>query len=79
MSSNFYISDEEIEKIFCTELVKYGVKYEKAVISAKILASAQADELLSSEEIKIVKEACEHWFLQNSRYKKLKALVNNLV
>ncbi|MEJ6485984.1 hypothetical protein N0Y54_32755, partial [Nostoc punctiforme UO1] len=75
MSSNFYISDEEIEKIFCTELVKYGVKYEKAVIAAKILASGQPDDFLSSEERKIVKQACEKWFLQNSRYKKLKALV----
>ena len=79
MPSNFFISDKETEKIFCTELVKYGVEYEKAVLTAKILASGKPDELLSPEEIRIVKEACEKWFVQNNRYKKLKFFENNSV
>lgn len=79
MSSSFFTPDEEREKIFCTELVKHGVSYEKAVLTAKILVSGKPDELLSLEERKIVKEACEKWFVQKNRYKKLKALVNNLV
>lgn len=37
MPSNFFTPVEEREKIFCTELVKRGVSYQKAVIAAKIL------------------------------------------
>ncbi|MBD2534748.1 hypothetical protein H6G97_36900 [Nostoc flagelliforme FACHB-838] len=69
-SSNFFTPVEEREKIFCTELVQCGVSYEKAVLATKILASGQADELLSSSEIKVVKDACEKWFVQNKPYKR---------
>ncbi|MEH2083802.1 MAG: hypothetical protein V7K89_28690 [Nostoc sp.] len=69
MPSNFFTPVEEREKIFCTELVQSGVLYEKAVTAAKILASGQPDELLSSEERKAVKEAYEKWFVQNKPYK----------
>ncbi|MBN3870764.1 MAG: hypothetical protein HWQ23_10960 [Nostoc sp. JL33] len=65
-------------KIFCTELVKYGVEYEKAVIVAKIIASGQGDELLSPSEIKIVEDACKSWSEQNQRFKPLKAVVNQI-
>jgi hypothetical protein len=79
MPSSFFTPDEEREKIFCTELVKYGVKYEKAVIAARILASGLPDELLSPEEIKTVKDTCSKWSVEKKRYKRLKALINNLV
>ncbi|MDZ8033153.1 MAG: hypothetical protein RMY64_22725 [Nostoc sp. DedQUE08] len=69
MPSNFFTPVEEREKIFCTELVQCGVLYEKAVTAAKILASGQPDELLSSEDRKVVKDACEKWFVQNKPYK----------
>ncbi|WP_341530275.1 hypothetical protein WKK05_13875 [Nostoc sp. UHCC 0302] len=78
MSSNYSTSIEEREKIFCTELVKYGVEYHKAVIAAKIIASGQGDELLTSEEIKIVQDACQKWSQENQRYKRLKALINEV-
>ncbi|WP_193200507.1 hypothetical protein [Nostoc sp. MG11] len=78
MPSNYFISVQEREKIFCTELVKYGVEYEKAVIAAKIVASGQGDEHLSPSEIEIVKDACKKWSEQNQRLKRLKAVVNQI-
>ncbi|MEH2277309.1 MAG: hypothetical protein V7K40_21605 [Nostoc sp.] len=59
MPSNFFTPVEEREKIFCTELVKRSMSYQKAVIAAKILASGHSDELLSSSERKILKDACQ--------------------
>ncbi|MBD2532331.1 hypothetical protein H6G97_23225 [Nostoc flagelliforme FACHB-838] len=78
MPSNYFTSIEEREKIFCTELVKYGVEYEEAVIAAKIIASGQGDEFLSPSEIKIVEDACKKWSEQNQRLKRLKAIVNQI-
>ena len=78
MPSNYFTSIEEREKIFCTEMVKYGVEYEEAVIAAKIIASGQGDELLSLLEIKIVEDACKKWSEQNQRLKRLKAVVNQI-
>ncbi|MCC5600553.1 hypothetical protein [Nostoc favosum] len=78
MPSSYFTSIEEREKIFCTELVKYGVEYEKAVIAAKIIASGQGDEHLSPSEIEIVKDACKKWSEQNQRLKRLKAVVNQI-
>ncbi|MDZ8185481.1 MAG: hypothetical protein RMX96_11575 [Nostoc sp. ChiSLP02] len=77
MQSNF-LSVEEKEKIFCTELVKYGVKYKKARKAAKILASGLPDELLSAEEILIVKEACKEWSVNHRRYEHLKSLIEEI-
>ncbi|MEJ6486234.1 hypothetical protein N0Y54_34085 [Nostoc punctiforme UO1] len=78
MPSNYFISVQEREKIFCTDLVKSGVEYEKAVIAAKIIASGQGDEHLSPSEIEIVKDACKKWSEQNQRFKRLKAVVNQI-
>lgn len=78
MPSNYFTSIEEREKIFCTELVKYGVEYEEAVIAAKIIASGQEDEFLSPSEIKIVKNACKKWSEQNQRFKRLQTAVNQI-
>lgn len=65
---------EEKETIFHTELVKYGVEYEKARKAAQILASSKPDELLAEEEIQIVKEACNEWSKQHRLYQRLKSL-----
>ncbi|MEH2179010.1 hypothetical protein [Nostoc sp.] len=70
MPSNFFTPVEEREKIFYTELVQCGVLHEKAFTAAKILASGQPDELLSFEERKVVKDACEKWFVKNKLYKR---------
>lgn len=78
MQSQFFISVKEKEKIFCTELVKHGVKYETAIKAVKILASGQPDEVLTDDDIKIVKEACEKWFFQKKRTKRLQCLVQDL-
>ncbi|ACC81687.1 hypothetical protein [Nostoc punctiforme] len=78
MASNYFTPIEEREKIFCTELVKYGVKYEKAVIAARILASGRADDFLSPSEIEIAKDACQKWSVQNKRLKRLKATINKI-
>ncbi|BAZ53314.1 hypothetical protein NIES4103_59880 [Nostoc sp. NIES-4103] len=78
MQSKFFISVKEKEKIFCTELVKYGVKYETAVKTARILASGQPDEVLTADELKIVKEACETWSVQKKRINRLKSLLKDL-
>ncbi|WP_445633668.1 CopG family transcriptional regulator [Nostoc sp. DSM 114161] len=78
MRSQFYISVEEKEKIFCTELIRYGVPYEKARKAAQILASGQPDELLTPEEILIVKDACKIWSKQHKRYQRLQSIMQEL-
>lgn len=78
MQSKFFVSVKEKEKIFCTELVKHGVKYETAIKAARILASGQPDEVLTDDEILIVKEACEKWSVQKKRTKRLKSLLKDL-
>ncbi|MBD2247761.1 hypothetical protein [Nostoc sp. FACHB-888] len=69
MLSSFFTLAEEREKIFRNELIQYGVSSKKAVIAAKIIASGQSDELLSQEEIRIVKDARQKWSVRNKRYK----------
>jgi hypothetical protein len=71
MQHNFLISAEEKEKIFHTELVKYGVEYEQAQKAAQILACSQADELLSQQDRQTVTQACNKWSAQRKRYKRI--------
>ncbi|MDZ8187395.1 MAG: hypothetical protein RMX96_21430 [Nostoc sp. ChiSLP02] len=71
------MSGQEKEKIFHTELVKYGVKYEKAQKAAQLLASGKPDELLTQQERQIVLEACYEWSKQRKRYKHLKSLLDS--
>ncbi|PMB22870.1 hypothetical protein CEN45_11550 [Fischerella thermalis CCMEE 5198] len=52
---------KEIEEFFHTQLVKYGVDYQKAAQVARILASGKPDELLSEKEIQIAEEVCREW------------------
>ncbi|MBE9001593.1 hypothetical protein IQ274_26130 [Nostoc sp. LEGE 12447] len=71
MQHNFLISAEEKEKIFHTELVKYGVEYEQARKAAQILACSQADELLSQQDRLTVTQACNKWSTQRKLYKRI--------
>ncbi|MEA5507292.1 hypothetical protein VB735_30205 [Halotia wernerae UHCC 0503] len=75
MQRKFSTTAAEKEKIFYTQLVKYGVEYERAAKAAKILASGKPDELLKDEEIQLVREVCRDWSIQNKRHKRLNSLV----
>ncbi|GAA6620022.1 hypothetical protein [Scytonema sp. NUACC26] len=55
---------KENENIYQGELLKYGVEQKLAASAAKILASEKPNELLSSEELRVITEACEHWSTQ---------------
>ncbi|WP_315787353.1 hypothetical protein [Fischerella sp. JS2] len=66
---------KEKEEFFHTELVKYGVDYQRAAQVAQILASGKPDELLSEKEIQIAKEVCREWLRQYKRYKHLNSLL----
>ncbi|BAY09823.1 hypothetical protein [Calothrix sp. NIES-2098] len=71
MQYNFYLSNEDKERIYHTDLVKYGVKYDKAAKVAKILASNKEEEQWTEEERKLVLEACKQWLDSYNRYKNL--------
>ncbi|BAU06387.1 MULTISPECIES: hypothetical protein [Fischerella] len=66
---------KEIEEFFHTQLVKYGVDYQRAAQVAHILASGKPDELLSEKEIQIAEEVCREWLRQYKRYKHLTSLL----
>jgi hypothetical protein len=74
MKGNFFISQQEKERLFHTQLVKYGVKFEKAAKVAKILASGQSEEELTEEEQRLVTEACQQWLKGHKRHKQLVSL-----
>ncbi|MGV0103485.1 hypothetical protein [Nostoc sp. DSM 114167] len=77
MQQNSLISVEEKEKIFHTELVKYGVEYEQARKAAQILAYSQPDELLSQQDRQIVTQACHKWSTERKRYKRIISVVDS--
>ncbi|BAT55664.1 unknown protein [Nostoc sp. NIES-3756] len=74
MKGNFFISQEEKERLFHTQLVKYGVKFEKAAKVAKILASGESEESWTEEERQLVTETCEEWLKAHKRHKQLVSL-----
>lgn len=69
-----FTSFEQKQELFHTQLVKHGVKYQKAAEAARILASGKPDELLTNEEIQLVTEVCKEWSIQ---YKRLTSLLRN--
>lgn len=77
MLNKFKVSKQEKERIFHTDLVKYGVKYDKAAKAAKLLASEKPEELWTEEEKQLVTEACSQWLGNHNRYKKLKESILN--
>ncbi|MBW4423214.1 MAG: hypothetical protein KME50_01800 [Nostoc desertorum CM1-VF14] len=68
---------KEKEKIFHTELVKFGVKYDTAAKAAYILASGRPDEFLTQEEKRFVMEVCKEWSKNHKRYKKLQQIAGS--
>lgn len=68
------MSKKEKEKIFHTELVKFGVSYDRAAKAAYILATGKPDELLTEEEKRLVIEVCKEWSKNHKRYKKLQQI-----
>ncbi|BAY31306.1 hypothetical protein NIES2107_31650 [Nostoc carneum NIES-2107] len=59
-----------------TELVKYGVDYDKAAKAAQILAEKKPDEVLTQEEIQLTKEVCELWLKQRNRLASIDKVIN---
>ncbi|MCC5656237.1 hypothetical protein LC608_04390 [Nostoc sp. XA010] len=74
---SFQISVEEKEKIFHTELVKYGVGYEQARKAAQILACSQSDKLLSQQDRQTVIQACNKWSTECKRYKRITSVLDS--
>ncbi|WP_242040451.1 hypothetical protein [Anabaena subtropica] len=72
------MSQEEKEKLFHTQLVKYGVRYEKAARVANILACGKSEELLTEEEKKLVTEACQQWLTGHKRHKQMVSLFQDI-
>ncbi|MBD2501718.1 hypothetical protein [Anabaena azotica] len=66
MLSNYSISNEEKERLFHLQLVKYGVKYEKAAKVAQLMVSKRLDNLTDQEQ-QLVTEACQEWFKAKKR------------
>lgn len=75
MHGNFFMPVEEKERLFHTELVKYGVEYRTAGKVARILASRKPDELLTQQERQQVQEACQKWLTQHKRKKRIDSLI----
>ncbi|BAT53513.1 unknown protein [Nostoc sp. NIES-3756] len=66
MQSNYFISNEEKEKLFHTQLVKYGVKYDKAAKAAQLMVSDGLENLTQQEQ-QLVTEACQEWLKAKKR------------
>ncbi|OKH28676.1 hypothetical protein NIES2101_43595 [Calothrix sp. HK-06] len=71
-------SSKDIEQIFHTHLVKYGVSYDKAAKVAKILGSGKPEEILTEEENKLVTEACQEWFINYNRHRNLRQIIASI-
>lgn len=71
MKYHFYLSNEDKEQIYHTDLVKYGVKSDKAVKIAKILAANKSDKILTEEEKTLFTEACKECLNSYNHYKNL--------
>ncbi|MBD2019990.1 hypothetical protein H6F43_07290 [Leptolyngbya sp. FACHB-36] len=67
MNRRLSLSVQEKEQLFQLELVKACVPYDQAVKAARILVSECPDELLTAEDIQVVKQACLHWLEQRKR------------
>lgn len=67
MTNSDAFSPSERKEIFITELLKSGVEPQQAIRAAAILATELSDEQLTSEQIQLVKEACEKWLKARKR------------
>ncbi|WP_342001111.1 hypothetical protein [Chlorogloeopsis sp. ULAP02] len=58
----------EKEKFFHTELVRYGVDYQRAAKVAKILVSEMSEQFLTDEEIRLAEDVCREWLGNHKRF-----------
>lgn len=78
MHGNFFMPVQEKERLFHTELVKYGVEYRIAGKVARILALGKSDELLTQQERQLVQKACQKWLTQHKRKKRIDSMIKTL-
>lgn len=71
------MSVSEKEQLFQAELIKACVPYAKAVKVAHILASEQADEQLTDEDIQLVRQVCLQWLEQRKRWEFISQAVDD--
>ncbi|HEY9761069.1 MAG TPA: hypothetical protein V6D07_01025 [Trichocoleus sp.] len=67
-SPTLWISSQEKEQLFRTELIKACVSYDHAMKVAHILASGQSEELLTIEDAQLVKQVCRQWLEHRKRW-----------
>lgn len=75
MHRKLFTSLHEREQLFHTELVKCGVEYHKAAKAAQIIVSETSDDLLTDDEIQLVKDVCQQWLEQRKRL----GLIHNIL
>ena len=63
------LSVHKKEAVFCTELVKLGIPFDRAVTVARILSRGQLEESLTSAERQLIQKACAEWLKQRQRQK----------
>ncbi|MBD1863045.1 MULTISPECIES: hypothetical protein [Trichocoleus] len=60
------------EQSYRTELVKWGIDFEKAFKVARILARNIPNENLTSSEVELVEEVCKEWFEKRKQWEQFK-------
>lgn len=58
---------QEKEWLFQTELVKACVPHHQAVKAARIIATKQSDEQLTTEDLQMINQVCRQWLEQRKR------------
>ncbi|BAY61438.1 hypothetical protein NIES22_15030 [Calothrix brevissima NIES-22] len=76
MKNDSALSKEGKKMFFHTELVRFGVKYDRATQVANILAAEKPDELLTEEEKQLIDEVCNEWLNNYNRYKNIQNSAN---
>lgn len=71
MKYHFYLSKEDKEQIYHTDLLEYGIKSDKAGKIAKTLASNESDKVFSEEEKQLVTNAYKECLNSYNKYKNL--------
>jgi hypothetical protein len=63
---------QENEQNYRSELVKWGIEFEKAFKVARILALRISNENLTSSEVELVEEVCQEWFEKRKQWEQFK-------
>ncbi|MBD2098467.1 hypothetical protein H6F90_25685 [Trichocoleus sp. FACHB-591] len=63
------------EQLFRTELIKWGIEFEKAIKVARILALNIPNEKLSSSDTALVEEVCQEWFEKRKHWEQFKRVM----